>query len=229
MENRDSRQPPTDWIRQACVRIRFLWLTKMLGTCIAMTAFFIAYFYLLNNPRIGVTTIPTIFLDRMIGFVPAAVVLYVSLWVYVPLAPALLLDRLVLRSYLWACVALSIAGFSVFLVWPTAVPKPAISWSQHPSMFYLKAVDASGNAFPSLHVAFAVFTAVWLGRILRAIGAGGIVRSLNWLWCLGIVYSTLAIRQHVALDAIAGAGLGLAAALTHLRILESLRPVVAFP
>jgi hypothetical protein len=229
MEKRDSRQPPTDWLRQAGLRIRYLWFTKMAGTCLAMTAFFIAYFYLLNNPRVAVTTIPMIFIDRMIGFMPWAVALYVSLWVYVPLAPALLLNRLVLRSYLWACVALSIAGFSVFLVWPTAVPKPAVSWSQHSSMFYLKAVDASGNAFPSLHVAFAVFTAIWLGRILRAIGAGGFVRALNWLWCLGIVFSTLATRQHVALDALSGAALGAVAACAHLRILESLRPPVAFP
>jgi len=31
---------------------------------------------------------------------------------------------------------------------------------------------------------------------------------LNWLWCFGIVYSTIATRQHVLLDVIAGRSSG---------------------
>ena len=34
------------------------------------------------------------------------------------------------------------------------------------------------------------------------------MRSLNALWCVGILYATLAIRQHVALDMLAGSALG---------------------
>ena len=217
-------RPPADgWLSQAGARIRFRWLTKMAGTLACMTAFFIGYFWLLNHSRYPVTTIPRIFIDRMVAFRPEALALYISLWVYVPLAPALLIDRRELVSYAVATMALSAVGFAIFILWPTAVPKPEINWSQHPSVSYLKAVDASGNAFPSLHVAFAVFTAVWLGRVLRGLGAGGIARTINWLWCLGIVYSTLATRQHVALDAIAGAILGAAWAVLHLRILGGLR------
>jgi membrane-associated phospholipid phosphatase len=229
MDSPDSSQPPASWIRQAGVRLRYLWFTKMIGTLIAMSAFFITYFHLLNNPRVKVTTVPTIFLDDWIAFMPWAVVLYVSLWVYVLLPPALLLSTVVLRSYLWACVALSVVGFAVYLLWPTSVPKSGIAWSEHGSILYLKAVDASGNAFPSLHVAFSVFTAIWLGRILRALGAGPVARALNWVWCLGIVYSTMAIRQHVALDALSGAALGALAAWIHLGLLSSVRPPVAYP
>jgi membrane-associated phospholipid phosphatase len=109
------------------------------------------------------------------------------------------------------------------------VPVPDIAWPEHSSISYLKAVDASGNAFPSLHVAFAVFTAVWLHRLLGELGAGGLVRALSWLWCLGIVYSTIATRQHVALDAISGAAMGAAGALLHLRILGGLRAGTASP
>ncbi len=75
-------------------------------------------------------------------------------------------------------------------------------------MFCRHGRDASGNACPSLHVAFAVFTAVWFGHLLRQMKAGGLARSLNWLWCAGILYSTIATRQHVALDVLAGAVLG---------------------
>ncbi len=223
MDSLELRPPSAGWLRQAVSRIRFKCLTKMFGTVAVMTAFFIAYFWLLNHSRSPVTTVPRIFIDRMIAFHPEALVLYISLWVYVPLAPALMDNWRDLMSYLAAVIVLSLVGFGIFILWPTAVPRTEINWSQHPSVSYLKGVDASGNAFPSLHVAFAVFTAVWLGRLLRAMGAGAAPRALNWLWCLGIVYSTLAIRQHVALDAIAGVVLGGVFAIAHLRILGALR------
>jgi len=80
----------------------------------------------------------------------------------------------------------------------------------------LQRIDLNGNACPSLHVSFAIFSGVWLDSILREIRAPGLVRLLNWLWCAGIVYSTLATRQHVALDVYAGTVLGVVVALLHL-------------
>jgi membrane-associated phospholipid phosphatase len=85
---------------------------------------------------------------------------------------------------------------------------------------FFKTADAPGNACPSLHAAFAVFTAVWIEHLLREMRAGRLVRALNWLWCLGILYSTLAVRQHVALDALSGAVLGATVAALHLRALR---------
>ena len=58
-------------------------------------------------------------------------------------------------------------------------------------------------------------------------GAGRTVGALNGLLCLGILYSTVAIRQHVVLDVLAGAGLGAIAAGLHLRWLrESVQPAL---
>jgi len=82
----------------------------------------------------------------------------------------------------------------------------------------LQSVDGSGNACPSLHVAFAVFSALELDRILRRMGAHGLARGLSWGWCAGILYSTLATRQHVAIDLFAGAALGVAGAVLHLSL-----------
>lgn len=220
MELPATSAPAGGWLRSASRRIRFMWLTKMVGTTVIMGGFFVAYFWLLNHPRHAVTTIPRIFLDRVVGFRPEALALYVSLWFYIPIAPSLLDDRRRLLSYGAATIALSLAGFAVFILWPTAVPIPEVNWSDHPSMSWLKRVDASGNAFPSLHVAFAVFTAAWIERVLREMGTGRLVRALNWLWCLGIVYSTIATRQHVALDAVFGAVLGAVAAALHMRALR---------
>lgn len=216
----DRPASPVGWLRQAGRRIRTLWFVKMTGTVVCMTAFFVVYFWLLNHARHPVTTVPRIFIDRMIAFNPWGLPLYVSLWIYVPLAPALLATRRELGAYALAAGALSAIGFAVFIAWPTAVPVPQ-EGPAAPSISFLKAVDASGNAFPSLHVAFAVFTALWFERLLRLMDAGGGVRALSWIWCAGIVYSTIAIRQHVALDALAGAVLGALVAAAHLRVMSA--------
>ena len=63
-----------------------------------------------------------------------------------------------------------------------------------------------------------MFSGVWFEQLLLEVRAGRLARALNWLWCLGILYSTLAVRQHVALDALGGAALGGTAAALHLRV-----------
>jgi membrane-associated phospholipid phosphatase len=215
-------QQPADvgWLHQAGDRLCSWWLAKMLCTTLGMTAFFIVYFQLLRHPLHPPITVPLTAVDRLIDFRPEALPLYLSLWFYVSLAPALLINRRELASYGLAAIGLSVIGLGIFLFWPTVVPRPEVDWLQHPAFAFLKSVDASGNACPSLHVAFAVFTAVWFERILRQMGAGRVARALNWLWCLGILYSTVAIRQHVALDVLAGAVLGAAVAVVHLRLLR---------
>lgn len=80
----------------------------------------------------------------------------------------------------------------------------------------MKSVDVAGNACPSLHAAFCVFAAAVLHAQLGNLKAPAWLTAANVLWCLGILGSTVATRQHVALDAIAGAALGGAAAVAYL-------------
>ena len=209
------------WLQQAGVRAIKWWLVKMIGTALVMTAFFLAYFWVLHHPLFPVTTMPFTAVDRLIAFRPEALPLYLSLWFYVSLVPALLIERREIVAYVLAVVGMSIIGLGIFLLWPTKVLWPDVDWSQDPAFAFLMAYDAAGNVCPSLHVAFAVFTAVWLARLLRQMGAGRLVCALNWLWCLGILYSTVAIRQHVVLDVVAGAGLGAVVAAVHLRWLRT--------
>ena len=56
-----------------------------------------------------------------------------------------------------------------------------------------------------------------VGRLFRQFSAPGWLLLLNWVWCIGIVYSTLATRQHVALDVAGGVVLGGLAACLSLR------------
>ena len=220
MELPHKREPGINWLHQAWIRGLKWWPAKLIGTTLGMMLFFIAYFWVLHHPRFHVTTMPLTAVDRMISFRPAALPLYLSLWFYVSLVPALLIERREFVSYVLAATGISVTGLGIFLLWPTMVNWSDADWSQYPAFAFLQSVDASGNVCPSLHVAFAVFTAVWLGRLLRQMGAGCGVCAFNWLWCLGILYSTVAIRQHVVLDVLAGAGLGAVVAGLHLRWLR---------
>jgi membrane-associated phospholipid phosphatase len=201
---------PASWLRPAGRCLRAHWLAKLLGISAAMTLFFLAYFWLLHHPARPPLIMPLTAVDGWIGFLPAALPLYLSLWVYVSLAPGLIGDRRELAGYAVAALALGVAGLAFFQLWPTAVPLFEATWAADSSFAFLKNIDASGNACPSLHVAFAVFTAFVLARQLRQLRAGRPVRWLNWLWCGGIVYATMATRQHVFLDVIAGILLGAA-------------------
>ena len=220
MATANSLLPTAGWLRRFGERLRTLWFTKLLGITGAMALFFVAYFWLLNHPQSRPTVMPLIALDALVPFAPAALPLYLSLWIYVSLVPSLLIERRDLASWGAAATGLSVLGLGIFLVWPTAVPAAVVDWSRHPSFALLKSADASGNACPSLHVAFAVFSAGWLERLLRQMHSGRLVRALNWLWCLGILYSTIATRQHVAIDVLAGAVLGGFAAAVHLRFFQ---------
>ena len=193
------------------------WLIKAISVSLGMTAFFIVYFQVLYHPIFPVTLMPLTAVDRWIGFRPGALSLYVSLWIYIPLAFVLLKPRRELRSCGVAAIVLSVIGLGIFVLWPTAVANVGRDWASHPTFSFLRNIDASGNACPSLHVAFAVFAAIRVGRLLPEMHAHDFIRVGNWLWCLGIVYSTIATGQHVALDAFAGAALGALIALPRFR------------
>ena len=213
--NENNQQMP--WYRQtAAVMSRHVAL-KGIGTTFFIGLFFGAYLYLLKNPAYPITVMPITLLDRLIGFQPQALFLYLSLWVYVSLPPALLATRRELYGYGLAIAGTCLAGLIVFYFWPTAVPAANIDWAQYPDVDFLKSMDASGNACPSLHVATAVFSGIWLHHLLRRLGAPQWVLVFNVAWCIGIVYSTLATRQHVAVDVLAGLVLGGLAACLSLR------------
>lgn len=205
------------WYRQAAAVIPKHLVLKSIGTTVFISLFFVAYFYVLRHPASPPTVMPVIWLDHLIGFAPQALPVYLSLWLYVSLLPALFATRPELYRYGLAMTLMCLFGLSIFYVWPTGAPLPDINWALYPDMDFLKNIDASGNACPSLHVATAVFTAVWFHHLLRRFGGPLWIHLFNWLWCIAILYSTIAIRQHVAVDVIAGLVLGGLAAWLSLR------------
>ena len=205
---RNADFPGHPWWQELAHRFATFVPLKAVGTTLFMTGFFWLYFYLLNNPLYPVQLMPLTWVDRWLAYVPAALPLYLSLWVYVSLPTAFLKTLPDLLCHAAYVGAVCLIGLVLFLVWPTAVPTSDIGWAASSSIPLLKGIDAAGNACPSLHVATAVYSALWLAVILREVGAPLWLRWFNWLWCIGIVYSTMAIRQHVFVDAAAGVMLG---------------------
>lgn len=208
---------PSPWRAELALRFRHHLVLKVLGVSAFMGVFFVGYFQTLRNPAFPVFQMPITSLDRLIPFQPEALAAYLSLWLYVAIAPGMMLTvREVLIYALWAA-ALCVAGLTSFYFWPTAVPALGIDLSGHAGFAMLQGVDAAGNACPSLHVATAMFSAIWIDRLLHHMRTPTALRVFNGLWFAAIAYSTLAIKQHVVLDVLAGALLGVAFATLSLR------------
>jgi hypothetical protein len=205
------------WTRQIVSRIAILWLLKAVGTMAFMAIFFWGYFWVLRNPLFPTMVMPLIGLDAWIPFTPLAFPAYASLWVYASLPPALIGNFRTLLLYGQWIAAMCLFCLGIFWLLPTGVPPADIDWSLYPSMAIIKDADAAGNACPSLHVASAVFSAFWLDRIFRVVGAPLALRCLNGVHCLLILWSTMATRQHVAIDVLAGTAVGIAFAVLSLR------------
>lgn len=183
-------------------------ILKVVGFALLVSLFFIAYFYVLNHPAYPVTLIPLSFVDELISFQPLALPLYLSLWVYVGIPLLLMATRRELFEFTMAMALMCLVGLAIFYYWPTAIAPANIDWDLYPSISFLKNIDAAGNACPSLHVATAFFSGSWAAKLLRQFRAPHWIKILNVAWCAGIIYSTLATRQHVALDVLGGLILG---------------------
>ena len=204
-----SRGPArATWPQALWCRMKRLLLVKAVGISAFMAIFFVAYFHELRHPVNAVTAMPLTALDHWIDFEPAALGAYVSLWLYVGIAPGLMpgLRPLVIFGA-WAA-ALCTAGLACFHFWPTSVPVQVVNLGQHPGFALLQGVDTAGNACPSLHVATAMFSALWIHRVLQDLRMPAAFHAANLLWFLAIAWSTLAIKQHVVIDVLAGALLG---------------------
>lgn len=188
-----------------------LWWVKAPVIAVSIWLFFQGYFFLLRHPRIEAVIMPLTWIDAALPMQGWAWVPYLSLWCYTSLMPALMPGMRQLWFGVLAAGCVCLAGLTCFYLWPTAIPLPVRPPGT--ALALLEGMDAEGNACPSLHVAMAVYSALWLQAQLAGVGAGRVWRAGSWAWCLLIVYSTLATKQHVLLDVVAGAALGLAGAM----------------
>ncbi len=198
-------------------RIRRNFLLTAVSTTLLTGLFFIGYFWVQRHPAYAPITMPRTGLDLLIPFQPPALLAYASLWIYAGVGPGI---QRTIREFsvcgLWLC-GLCLCGLGIFYFWPTQVPSEVLAATSFPGFATVHRLDETGNACPSMHVAVAIFTLLSVDAALRSMRAPLPIRVLNVVWFLLIAYSTLAIRQHVVLDVVAGALLGTIFALLSLR------------
>ncbi|GHB93815.1 hypothetical protein GCM10007047_06700 [Cerasicoccus arenae] len=147
--------------------------------------------------------------DRWAPLLPWTVWVYFSLWVYICLPSTLIESKGLLKQYFRGAFWMAAIGIAIFIVFPTSTPQWTADWAGYPgTLTFMKDAELSRNACPSLHVSFALFTALWLDWLLRRIRATAPWRWGNALWAAAIIVTTLTTKQHVFIDVVFGVLLG---------------------
>jgi len=146
-------------------------------------------------------------IDRWVAFTPGWVWVYQSAYLLIPLAPLLTRTRAGLVLYTRGFCAMTIVGMTILLLMPMRAPRPADP--PHVGMYALLiSYDRPVNTFPSLHVALVVQSLAFGYWQSRAGRKRTILMSAGVVWAVLIAFSTLATKQHYAVDIPAGAALG---------------------
>jgi membrane-associated phospholipid phosphatase len=180
----------------------------------------VPYFSLQRLDLFPRRTPPALSLDGSIPFTPAWLWAYLSIALLVPLAPLLATRRDELARYARGLALVCLPCFAAFLLVPVDGPRPAVL-PPHGGYEWLASVDRATNSFPSLHAALAVYSLLFASRVMRrdvSRGAWAALAAAGSLWVLAILYSTLATRQHWAIDLPAGV---LLAWFAHARVWRS--------
>jgi len=172
-----------------------VWLGLAVGICVP-------YFGLQRVDTFPLLRVPETALDRAIAFQPEWIWVYLSIALLVPLAPALAPDTAALRRYAVGLTGLCLPCFVLFWLLPVEGPRPAVV-PDHAVYGWTVSVDASTNSLPSLHAGLAVFSLLFIGRMLARHPEARVRlawQGVGWLWGAAILYSTLATKQHWLVD-----------------------------
>jgi membrane-associated phospholipid phosphatase len=182
-------------------------IVMLLTLPVAVTAGYLAVqrAVVLPNGRVPLT-----WFDRVIPFQPRWVWVYLSLYLLNPIGPLLARSREDLLRYARGILFFFVCGFVCFVVFPVPGPRPLAA-----DAFWLYQrlilIDRPYNSFPSLHAACAVYAVLFAAYASSDTSRPHLRRSqlsLAWLWVGLILYSTIATRQHFAIDLPAGMFLG---------------------
>lgn len=171
---------------------------------------YVPYYFFQRHHFFPTTSMLFGFFDLVIPFSSNAIWLYLSIYLLIPIGPFLMNRRKQIFRYAAGIIFISLLADVIFLFRPTVCPRPVIARTSIAYQIFTK-IDNDYHAFPSLHAAFAVYSALCGGLVLRELGSRNFWRIGLWLWAFLILYATLATKQHVIADIIAGSALGVGA------------------
>ncbi len=155
-----------------------------------------------------VIMMPSIKIDHLVPINFDSVWIYHS-WLFLPIAVGFLITRWdLLKRFAWSMFAVNAVSFLVFLCVPTAAPRPT-DLADAPLLYlWTIQMDEPTNACPSLHASVTVLSTIFALIVLGRFRLPWLWRAFTMVWALGILWSTLATRQHVFIDIAAGSCLG---------------------
>ncbi len=176
---------------------------------ILMVIWLLTPYMILQNVEIfDVYWMPELALDRAIPVSFSGFWFYISFYLLLGIVGLTLEKRLFIR-YLYTIGWAALVAHMTFLFFPNGASREAIDFESSPWFYQLLAsTDAPRNALPSLHATLSVIAGLAVQASRMSCVSGTIrvsIKSLTWLWVIAIFWSTLALRQHVCLDLIAGA------------------------
>ncbi|WP_309384966.1 phosphatase PAP2 family protein [Cerasicoccus frondis] len=184
------------------------WL-KLVGHTVAISSFMFVYLYVMQHPIFPVKIMPAMPPDDWTPLLPWTTWVYFSLWIYICMPSVLMASRAALWNYFLGALLMAVIGLGIFVGYPTASPTWDVDWSQYPAWIaFLKGESMSGNACPSMHVSYTVLAMLWSCAMLRTVKAQAWLHAVNFLWGLAIILSTMTTKQHVFIDVVIGALLG---------------------
>ena len=139
-------------------------------------------------------------LDEQIPFLPWTVWFYTSQYFVLPTSFILVQKKENYSHMYYSMLAAIITSCMVFFFYPTVIQRPEEldSGVVDTVRWLLYKVDAPTNCFPSLHVAFACLSSLYVMREHRLLGA------LSWVWSILIIISTMTLKQHYVIDVMGG-------------------------
>jgi membrane-associated phospholipid phosphatase len=185
-------------------RLRSCWRLKVQLSIALLILFDVPYFLIGHYPVFPVHTLPLSAIDRAIGFHPRGWVwVYQSFYLLLNIIPWLARERWELQRYLRGFVIVSVVSFACFVIFPIRGPQPEVHDAG--GMYWLlRQYDVTLNSLPSLHAGLLVYTVCFSRRI-------GLLRVFVVIWCMLVLYATLATKEHYLVDIVAGAVLALLA------------------
>jgi hypothetical protein len=174
-------------------------LAVLLGLSVGIC---VPYFGLQRLHAFPLRTLPATAIDRAIAFDPAWIWAYLSIAVLVPIAPLLAVRGDDLLRYAKGLALLCLPCFAAYVLFPVDGPRPHAA-PLDGAYALIISVDRAANSLPSLHAGLAVYSLLFGYRVAHgALGRRGRVALAlgGSAWGALILYSTLATKQHWALD-----------------------------
>jgi membrane-associated phospholipid phosphatase len=187
-------------------RLAAEWRLKLSLTVVCNVLFWSGYQLLARHAFFPIWDVPLTPLDRIIPFQPVPWGwIYLSQFLFTGTLPWLLTDRQEILRCIVGLAFMSVISFAIFVFLPVSAPARPIH--EAASMGIIAFYDGPFACFPSLHAGFVCYAIALAWRMF-----GRVMPALGWaicgVWAVGILYATIATRQHYALDLAAGLVLG---------------------